>query len=62
MADGDHETDFLVIGSGGGLCGAVAASAAGLDVLVVEKSEYLGGSTGISGGVLWLPDNPLMRL
>ncbi|MEU4226989.1 FAD-dependent oxidoreductase [Nonomuraea sp. NPDC026600] len=61
MADWDHVTDFLVVGSGGGLCGAVAASAAGMDVLVVEKSEFLGGSTGISGGVLWLPDNPLMQ-
>lgn len=61
MPDWDHVTDFLVVGSGGGLCGAVAASMAGLDVLVVEKDEFLGGSMGISGGVLWLPDNPLMR-
>ncbi|ROO87534.1 3-oxosteroid 1-dehydrogenase [Actinocorallia herbida] len=57
----DHHTDFLVVGSGGGLAGAVTASAAGLDVLVVEKSAFLGGSLGISGGVLWLPDNPVMK-
>ncbi|WP_235157380.1 FAD-binding protein [Rhodococcus ruber] len=53
-------TDFLVIGSGAGLVGAAAAGAAGLDVLVIEKSEFIGGSTGISGGVFWLPANPLM--
>ncbi|MET8052635.1 FAD-binding protein [Streptosporangium sp. NPDC005286] len=57
----DYETDFLVVGSGGGLAGAVAAGAAGLDVLVVESSEFIGGSLGVSGGVLWLPDNPIMR-
>jgi 3-oxosteroid 1-dehydrogenase len=61
MADWDHVTDFLVVGSGGGLAGAVAATVAGLDVLVIEKSEYVGGSTGMSGGVMWLPNNPLMQ-
>ena len=52
MADWDHPTDFLIVGSGGGLAGAVAAKLAGLDALGVEKSEYIGGSTGMSGGVL----------
>jgi 3-oxosteroid 1-dehydrogenase len=61
VAEWDHLTDFLVVGSGGGLAGAVIASRAGLDVLVVEKSECIGGSTGMSGGVLWLPNNPLMQ-
>jgi len=60
MTEWDHYTDFLVVGSGAGLVGAVTASVAGLDVLVVEKSQFIGGSTGISGGVFWLPDNPLM--
>ena len=59
-AEWDHITDFLVVGSGGGLAGAVTASVAGLDVLVVEKTERIGGSTCMSGGVLWLPNNPLM--
>src|SRR3954462_13737801 len=57
----DDATDFLVIGSGGGLVGAIAARAAGLEALVVEKTEYLGGSTGMSGGMLWMPNSPLMR-
>jgi 3-oxosteroid 1-dehydrogenase len=57
----DHTTDLLLIGSGAGLAGALRAGALGRQVLVVEKSDKVGGSTGMSGGVLWLPDNPLMR-
>jgi 3-oxosteroid 1-dehydrogenase len=57
----DYVTDAVVVGSGGGLCGAVTAAAAGLETLVVEKEPRLGGSTAISGGVLWLPNNPLMQ-
>lgn len=58
--DWDHSTDLLVVGSGGGLAGAVAAVTSGLDALVVEKEDLVGGSTAMSGGVVWLPDNPLM--
>ncbi len=61
MAEWDYITDFLVVGSGGGLAGAVAANVAGREALVVEQSEKIGGSTGMSGGVLWLPNNPLMQ-
>lgn len=57
----DHVFDFVVVGSGGGLCGAIAAHRNGADVLVVEKQAYVGGSTGLSGGVIWLPNNALMR-
>ncbi|WP_063039234.1 FAD-binding protein [Nocardia pseudovaccinii] len=61
MNDWDHTTDFLVVGSGAGVVGALRARALGKDVLVVEKSDLLGGSTCMSGGVMWLPNNPLMR-
>ena len=61
MPEFDYVTDAVVVGSGGGLCGAVAAAAAGLETLVIEKEPRLGGSTAISGGVLWLPNNPLMQ-
>ncbi len=61
MSEWDYTTDFLVAGSGGGLVGAIAARAAGMDVLVVEATPTIGGSTCMSGGILWLPDNPLMR-
>ncbi|MGF7238165.1 MAG: FAD-binding protein, partial [Frankia sp.] len=59
--DYDHVTDVVVVGSGGGLCGAVTAAASGLDTLVIEKQPLVGGSTAMSGGVLWLPNNPLMQ-
>ncbi|MEV4235406.1 FAD-dependent oxidoreductase [Nocardia sp. NPDC049737] len=61
MNDWDHTTDFLVVGSGAGVVGALRAHALGKDVLVVEKSDLLGGSTCMSGGVMWLPNNPLMQ-
>lgn len=58
----DLEVDLLVAGSGaGGLVGAITARDRGLDVLVVEKGEKFGGSTALSGGVLWMPDNPVLR-
>lgn len=60
MPDWDFTTDFLLVGSGGGLAGALRASALGKDVLVIEKTDIVGGSTGMSGGVIWIPNNPLM--
>lgn len=57
----DHTTDFLVVGSGAGVTGALRARALGKQALVVEKTDLFGGSTCMSGGVLWFPDNPLMR-
>ncbi len=58
----ERTTDFLVIGSGGGgLLASIAARRAGADVLVLEKQETVGGNTGLSGGTMWIPDNPLMR-
>ncbi|OHV30887.1 MULTISPECIES: FAD-dependent oxidoreductase [Pseudofrankia] len=61
MADSEYTTDVVVVGSGGGLAGALTAAASGLETLVIEKQPMLGGSTAMSGGVLWLPNNPLMQ-
>jgi len=48
--------DLLVIGSGAaGLTAAITAASGGLDVIVIEKSEYVGGATAWSGGWVWLP-------
>ncbi|MEU0539935.1 FAD-binding protein [Nocardia sp. NPDC005978] len=58
----DHTVDVLVIGSGGGgLTAALAARAAGLRTLVVEKSAHYGGSTALSGGGIWVPGAPAQR-
>ena len=53
--------DLIIVGSGAGaLVAAVTAKAAGLQPLLIEKTELIGGSTALSGGILWLPNNPLM--
>lgn len=57
----DHEVDYLVAGTGvAGLSAAITAKLNGLDTLVVESMEKWGGTTAISGGGLWVPNNPLM--
>lgn len=62
MADWDVEADFVIAGSGGGgLVAALAAKDAGAEVLVLEKQALIGGSTCMSGGIFWVPNNPLMR-
>jgi 3-oxosteroid 1-dehydrogenase len=58
----DLNFDFVIVGSGAGaLVAAVAARCAGLRPLVVEKTPLVGGSTSLSGGILWLPNNPLLQ-
>jgi 3-oxosteroid 1-dehydrogenase len=57
----DMTVDFLVIGSGAGAIGALRASTLGKTALVVEKTNLFGGSTSMSGGVIWAPQNKLMR-
>src|SRR3569833_3704906 len=58
----DREVDFLVVGSGGGgMTAALAAADAGLDALIIDKSRHFGGTTGMSGGGVWVPGNPTLR-
>lgn len=53
--------DLIVLGSGAaGLSAALVAAVGGARVLVAEKSDYLGGTTAMSGGCIWVPDNHLM--
>jgi 3-oxosteroid 1-dehydrogenase len=54
----DESTDVLVLGSGGAaLTAAVAAAVEGRRVTVLEKAPVLGGTTAISGGGVWVPNN-----
>jgi len=52
----------VVVGAGGaGMCAALAAAKQGLDVVLVERSSYFGGSTARSGGGVWMPGNAALR-
>ena len=54
----DHEYDVVVVGSGaGGLAAAATAGRRGLSALVVEKTDKYGGSSALSGGAIWVPNN-----
>ncbi|HMN70242.1 MAG TPA: FAD-dependent oxidoreductase [Rhodoblastus sp.] len=54
--------DVVVVGSGaGGLSTAITAKKHGLDVAIVEKEPFFGGTTAFSGGVLWIPGNAHAR-
>ena len=61
MSSMDETFDFVVVGSGGGsMCAGLVMRQAGKSVLVLEKTEYLGGSTAKAGGVMWIPNNRFM--
>jgi hypothetical protein len=54
--------DVVVIGAGaGGMTAAAVAAAEGLRVLLVEKTEFVGGTTAWSGGMVWIPVNAAMK-
>ena len=50
--------DFVIVGSGGGsMCAALVMRSSGRDVVILEKTEFIGGTTSRSGGVMWIPNN-----
>ena len=50
------EVDALVVGAGAaGMTAALVASLEGLDVLLCEKSDRVGGTTATSAGTIWVP-------
>jgi 3-oxosteroid 1-dehydrogenase len=54
----DERTDVVVVGTGAaGLTAAVRAADAGARVVVLEKMTYVGGSTAVSAGLVWVPMN-----
>lgn len=54
--------DVIVVGTGvAGFSAAIAAANQGCSVVMLEKSEHIGGTTAHSSGTMWIPNNPLMR-
>lgn len=55
----DLEADVVVLGSGGAaMTAAISAYDFGAkDVVILEKSGMVGGTTAMSGGMLWIPNN-----
>ena len=58
----DMDADVVVLGTGAaGLSAALAAAVGGARVVVLEKTAVIGGTTAMSGGGTWVPNNPKMR-
>ena len=52
----DREVGVLVFGAGmGGMTAALIAAHEGLDVLLCEKTDQVGGTTSTSAGTVWIP-------
>lgn len=51
----DHEADVVVVGLGiAGVCAAIEAAEAGADVLALERAGAPGGTSALSGGIIYL--------
>ncbi|WP_226576247.1 FAD-dependent oxidoreductase [Acuticoccus sediminis] len=60
-ASGDS-FDVVVIGSGSAACSAaLRAAKGGLRVVILEKSEKVGGTSAMSGSGIWIPANHVAR-
>ncbi|MEJ2737403.1 MAG: FAD-binding protein [Anaerolineae bacterium] len=58
---GTRSKKVIVVGSGSaGFTAALAAKEEGLEPMILESTSLLGGSSAMSGGGLWIPNNPLM--
>ncbi|MSQ24873.1 MAG: FAD-dependent oxidoreductase [Dehalococcoidia bacterium] len=54
----DREADVVVLGSGAAaLAAAILAADGGSSVLLLEKAAQFGGTTAVSGGIIWAPRN-----
>jgi FAD binding domain len=55
-----RKVDVLVVGSGvAGLSAATAAAWSGKSVILIEKSDTIGGTCCVANGSIWIPNNEL---
>ena len=58
MSPAREEVDLIVLGSGaGGMTAALTAAILGLDVVLVEKTQFVGGTSARSAGSVWVPNS-----
>lgn len=58
----DEETDVIICGSGGaGLLAALRCDALSLQSIILEKTDRIGGTTALSGGGMWIPNNSYLK-
>ena len=53
--------DVVVVGTGAaGMTAAAVAASKGLSVVIIEKTDLIGGNTSFSGGMVYIPNNSKM--
>lgn len=58
IADGGESADVVVLGSGAAaLAASLTVAVAGLSVVILEKTGWIGGTSAMSGGMTWAPAN-----
>jgi 3-oxosteroid 1-dehydrogenase len=61
LVEFDESFDLVIIGSGcASVTAALAAKSLGASPIIIEKQALFGGSTAYSGGIAWMPNNPLL--
>ncbi|MHA7820483.1 MAG: FAD-dependent oxidoreductase [Erythrobacter sp.] len=56
------DPDIIILGCGpAGMAAALAAHESGAKVALIERFDRVGGTGAVSGGVIWVADNPRQR-